>query len=585
MEILRLFYNDIKNSRYSLFLDEKDKVIFCFWKELFEQTPCIRGLDVGSEVEVSYTSLEKKASKKPKSYRGLCKSSVSVLGKHPISLDDILFNEFKEYDENGKIVPINQKIFKKIISNPSGRHIIFHQYCFDKIELENIDISSELVFIDCSFTADFRLLECNIFESIWFINSQFTSHFSLKKSIISKDIHMEGSDFSGAGGVSFRKTQANNLYLDFGVKGPNDLIWINEVKIDEVLSIGGDFISEIQMLTSQDNPAEIGALTPEEWMSIGSVIIGEELYEQENVNRTTISDKITIKGLRTEEIKFNNLQIGSIEVNHVEASIISMNEIGTSTDLVINHSILTKENKEEETDSLLITGSSIGRHMKLSDNTFNGLVSLEGSAISEVTTLDDNTFNPVARLNVTRLTSGRFLIYPESCLYHQSGFNLLKPKNFGLIKESSSLTKKCRENIDRDLGDQFCSLKHWLSDAGKLDLEDAAYFHMREKYHPNAFTKFFLSTIFGWGVRLSNVAIWSSILIILFAWGYAYLDQKMSFLTAIALSVQSFISSFFGTWANYDPSGWISNIITLESCLGVLFITVFIGAYVRKLLR
>ena len=49
--------------------------------------------------------------------------------------------------------------------------------------------------------------------------------------------------------------------------------------------------------------------------------------------------------------------------------------------------------------------------------------------------------------------------------------------------------------------------------------------------------------------------------------------------------VQGFTGSFFGKWPDYEPSGLIAGITVLESIFGIVFITVFIGAYIRKLLR
>lgn len=53
------------------------------------------------------------------------------------------------------------------------------------------------------------------------------------------------------------------------------------------------------------------------------------------------------------------------------------------------------------------------------------------------------------------------------------------------------------------------------------------------------------------------------------------------------LSLQSFFSSFYGQWSAPEPpaTGLLSVLVTLESMIGVLFVTVLVGAYIRKLLR
>ena len=112
-----------------------------------------------------------------------------------------------------------------------------------------------------------------------------------------------------------------------------------------------------------------------------------------------------------------------------------------------------------------------------------------------------------------------------------------------------------------------------------------AYFHMRQCYHSNVFTRFVFGVIFGWGVRLSNIAISSLIVILIFSGVIMISAPKIVFLKALSLSTQSFISSFFGKWDDYPPEGMLSGIVTFESIVGVIFITVFVGAYLRKLLR
>jgi ABC-type Co2+ transport system permease subunit len=89
----------------------------------------------------------------------------------------------------------------------------------------------------------------------------------------------------------------------------------------------------------------------------------------------------------------------------------------------------------------------------------------------------------------------------------------------------------------------------------------------------------------GWGVYLRNIALSSLVMVLLFAAVYQLLNQQLTLPQSVLLSFQSFISSFLGDWSVYNLSATMTTLITLESYLGVLFITVFVGAYIRKLLR
>ena len=218
---------------------------------------------------------------------------------------------------------------------------------------------------------------------------------------------------------------------------------------------------------------------------------------------------------------------------------------------------------------------SIRRHLKIKNNELSKSLCLNGSAVGEITYLENNTYDPSAIIDVRKFTSFRVLIYSSGFLTKNSSFNIFQARKFNNLNTNST----------SELCDQYCSLKNWLADSGKLELEDMAYFHMRQCYHSNVFTRFVFGIIFGWGVRLSNIAISSMIVVLLFSGVIMISDLKITFLKALSLSTQSFISSFFGKWDDYPPEGMLSGIVTFESIVGVIFITVFVGAYLRKLLR
>jgi len=99
------------------------------------------------------------------------------------------------------------------------------------------------------------------------------------------------------------------------------------------------------------------------------------------------------------------------------------------------------------------------------------------------------------------------------------------------------------------------------------------------------FKRLILGGVFGWGVRLSNILISSLVLMFAFSFIYWFVEPEKTYLLQLTLSIQSFIGSFFGDWPGYAPNELMSNIVTVESFLGVIFITALVGAYLRKLLR
>ena len=73
--------------------------------------------------------------------------------------------------------------------------------------------------------------------------------------------------------------------------------------------------------------------------------------------------------------------------------------------------------------------------------------------------------------------------------------------------------------------------------------------------------------------------------LVVFAFAFALTGFPSS--EALMLSLQSFISILFGEWSLPVPpaTSWLSLMVTMESMIGVLLVTVLIGAYIRKLLR
>ncbi|MAZ66574.1 MAG: hypothetical protein CMF25_05645 [Kangiellaceae bacterium] len=549
MNQLTCLYFDEKNHRFAICSDQEQRLNFIYWHELKKNG--VRYLIRGSQ----FTASTKKKTGYPNA-RGLVVNEVSLSNAQSQPSQPIISITNQK---------ITQKGLQEYIQSPPSNALVFIECEFQEIELDALNIETPIAFFDCRFTDNFRLLNSKVNGSIWFSNSQFEKHFSLKATTVLGNVHMESTDFTGLGGASFRQLKAYNLYVDLGVNGANDLFWFNEMIIHETVSLGGTFCNEVQFLGHQDRHT----LRPESY--IGNLIIGKELYEYEKANATLIESNLRIEELEVNgEIYLENIKADSLSINLIAAPIIDIRRISIRNDLSI-----TDSRGNNGINNLVLTGSSIGRHLRIDRNTMEGTIDLSESSVAEVTYFQDNSLGKQACLNMYRFTTGRFLIDPVESLYGTSKFSVFHPRYFALLDHSSE--SKC--------GEAYCSLKHWLSDSGKLDMEDVAFFHMRHFHHRNQISRAFFGGAFGWGVRLSNIAISSFSVVLAFSFLYLFIDDKLSFLRALALSAQSFISSFFGDWNGYHPDGELAYWVTTESFIGIFFITVFIGAYIRKLLR
>ncbi|MDC8832470.1 hypothetical protein [Alteromonas gilva] len=541
-------YTDLKHARFSVILDSQRGLQFVYWLELKKLG--IRHLNADDELCARFIVKDKRTIE-----RGLAVVSAVCFDK-PADKPGVELHEAKRFDENG---------LKTLLAKGSPL-IVFRGCRFDRVNLEALDVATTVAFFDCDFDDDFRLIACRFPNSLWFSNSRFHKHFSLKSSQIEDSIHMESCDFSGPGGVSFRGVQANNIYLDFGVVGCDDIVWLNEITVPGVVSVGGTFNNDIELIGNQDEETSLTRCT------VGAVYMGHELYDSESANTTLINARFKCKDCDTQALAVANTTIKDCVISNSTMGSISFVDATIEKDLTLSDVAAG----QPENTSLMLERSSVERHLKLFDNRLSGDLCLQNSTIGGNAYLEDNQFEG-GQIQLNRLSAARLVFLPIHHIYQKKRYFPLSltPRRF--IVDEPTEPHKCAE--------VYCALKNWFSDSGQLDAEDDAYFYMRQRQPHHALTRLIFGYIFGWGVRLRNIAISSMVLIGLFVMIFKYYRPEMDLLVALALSVQSFTGNFFGKWPDYEPSGLVAGFAVLESIFGLVFITVFIGAYIRKLLR
>jgi len=562
-----------KNKKFSILFDtETGSLEFCYWRQYAGN----RFLKKGDEFEAErdgrkYNGIE----------RGLLISKNSYIDKEDNLLD---ISKNREKSDQIKIIDdFSGCGIQEEIEKEKGKYkaLVFIGCSFD----EDITLSSdfdknneptnnfkcdvELAFLNCTFNENLTL--STFFSSnIWIVDCNIKAQFSLKNSKISGDAHLESNSFDGEGGVSFRGMSAHNLYVDFETIGSEDIFWFNEMNILKVVSIGGNFKSKIQILSDQFNPSK-----SKDGTEIGKLFIGSEYTDIDaDVDNPVVSDApIEIKGLKVQSISVFGVDAKSISISDLVCSgDVSLQDVSTNRDLEIHDVTI-------EGGDLIIEKSSIGRHMFIQVNKLPYKTSLSGTSVSEVSYIENNVWESTSNINLSRFTTSKLLFNPASALYANKKNDLLKfkPHDFSLLLQGA-----------KDLGDQYCSLKHWFSDSGRLKEEDMAYFHMNDCFSDNSAYKAIFGTIFGWGVRLTNILISSLIIMVLFFCIYLSIDG-LTLMTSLTLAIQSFfgilLDPIFETQDTKLFTQAVNWWVTAESVLGIFFITVLVGAYVRKMLR
>ncbi|RVT45473.1 hypothetical protein EMM73_13490 [Rheinheimera sediminis] len=447
-------------------------------------------------------------------------------------------------------------------ASSANKTLIFYQCEFEEIYLTDLKFEQDLLFCQCTFLDNFRLMSSVFSKSIWFPHCTFYKHFSLKASQFTGSVHLESVSFYGEGGLSLRGVSCQNIYLDLGVKGPADMIWLNEVSVAGVLSIGGDFRSEIQIFNRQDEVSGIK-------MPIGHLCIGSECYQNEKANLTRSSADIRVFGYEFDTVTLRNVEMNSLYLSELIAKNVTVFSSHVQKDIELKNLKVMQ--------SVSLSEVMVGRNLKLENCDIQSRISLANSSVSQCTYLEDVQTAKAEAVDLYRFISTRFYTNVPDIFVGKAKFNLFSPRKFaGLVQCSSN----------KSMEEQYSNLKHWFHDTGKLAYEDMAFFHMRDMSAAGILTKFVLGRVFGWGVRISNIALSSVMVILLFAALYFLSPNALSVKESCLLSIQSFSGAFFGSWATtLDSKNDLLFLVALQSYVGVFFITTFVGAYIRKLLR
>jgi len=182
--------------------------------------------------------------------------------------------------------------------------------------------------------------------------------------------------------------------------------------------------------------------------------------------------------------------------------------------------------------------------------------------------------------------------------------------NYVNIKEAGEFLKI---DLFERLQDQYLTVRSIFGNSGELGNEDRAYYqwmHNRNMRDLNTakmkkpvfwFKTVVFEKMFGWGVNLWHILGSTLLTVLLFSIVYQFLfaqnpdlsikyDEVMvpasdiSYPRTLFLSLQTTFSAFLGDWAPIG-SGQIKVWMTINSILGVLFVTFLVAAFGRKMLR
>lgn len=442
-------------------------------------------------------------------------------------------------------------------------------------ERSDLEFSGSVVLINCQVLGDFRWLGARFRGSFWCLNCRFNNHFSLKSAHLDGSVVMFGCDFSGAGGISFRGIHACSVLMEFGTRGSDDMLWLNEMTLSGCLALNGSFQAPVQLMAVQDEAPVNDS------PSLGQVYIGRQSYHAEQLSRNGFEGGLFVQGYTVSGcVEIRRSHLNQLRLGELTAETILVDNCELAADLWLDRVTVT-----DEEVGIGIEDTLVGRHLRMTGHHFSGRLCLNGSSVAQAWMLElEAPEEGTPRVEMVRFHAEQAWFDPVSLIYGaKPARRSTTPPPFGLL--ARAMTPRPSGDDRRHLAEAYTRFKNWMSTTGHLREEDHAFFHMRHHKETSRARRFLLGGIFGWGIRFRNILAAALMISILFALGFMTVGVRTG--EAVMLSLQSFISSFYGQWSAPEPpaTGLLSVLVTLESMIGVLFVTVLVGAYIRKLLR
>ena len=447
-----VIHTDSDAGRFYILKTPEDDVIYSHWRVF--QTAKITSVKPGQTFEIS-TKLDEKDAQ--------TEIVGQVLGKSDEQADCTTDDSVK----NTEVQLSTDELISKFDQADEGLVIVRDKHIANS-DLENLTLPASIVFIECCFDGDFRLRNFTIHGGIWFLNCKFKQHFSLRGTRLEGNAVLFGCDFTGPGGISFRGLRGRSIFLEYGTRGGEDMLWLNEISLTGCVAINGTFTAPVQLLAEQDEQPINDNPT------LKRVLIGKKAsYVHERLSQNQFLTGIECRGYYIQDsFEVHNSVISEVTMENVDAKYILVNNCEVSRDVVMER--VQPRDKEQ---GMAVTNTIIERRLRQTGPCFTGRLNLEGTSVGQTWTLElERPSQGVPHVILRRFHANAAWFEPIELVYGAAKHGrILAPPNFGLLEGSGqirALTGKAR----RDLAEAYTSCKNWLATSGHLREEDHAFF-------------------------------------------------------------------------------------------------------------
>jgi len=288
-----------------------------------------------------------------------------------------------------------------------------------------------------------------------------------------------------------------------------------------------------------------------------------------------------------------------------------------------NAQFLGETHFEDTTWSAVADFSTIfGAEVAFNRATFEQALILDDAYVRGRVTLTDAAFADSAYWSWYGAEILNFQVYPEHVDHPDGGHRLfyercalgeIDPTDLRIQRlslDGVSNPDDVRQVCYDYLIDEFVGLKEHYADEAMTEDEDDAYWWERHhetmsRLHAGGTVNTFRAVIrlllfelcFGWGVRLGNLGICTLVVTALFAWIYRVfcpdtvlsydgedvLVRDVSYVGLFFVSLQSMLAINTG-WDFGDDDHRFRYLNTIQTLIGVIILTFFVGAYTRMIL-
>ena len=477
----------------------------------------------------------------------------------------------------------------------------------DDVVFTQVQSDDDVYFPSATFEGEARFDRCEWQESATFEDSRFLGPAIFEGTHLRKRLNLSRAVFHGP--LMVNSVQAQDMDA-LGAWFKSDATFVDS-KFDGRVRFSPDAVTRVQGLRDLDS------LLPLYRDYQGDEDAEEPLTRVSSYGVGSVDDLITRIDA---DLSFDNTHFGGFTVFE---RIHFGQEGGGNVASFYNAQFLGETHFEDTTWNAVADFSTIfGAEVAFNRARFEQALILDDAYVRGRVTLTDASFADSATWSWYAAEILNFQVYPEHVdhpdgghrlFYEQCALGNIDPTDLRIqrlaldgVSNPDDVRQVCYDYVI----DEFVGLKEHYADEAMTEDEDDAYWW--ERHHETmsrlhaggamntarAITRLLLFELcFGWGVRLGNLGICTLVVTALFAWIYRVscpdtvlsydggdiLIRDVSYVGLFFVSLQSMLAINTG-WDFGDDDHRFRYLNTLQTLIGVIILTFFVGAYTRMIL-